>query len=200
MGLNGAYLMLCACPAPAAGSRGYWTLKHLDMHWPGHHKTSQNSYLDIIGQQEDQLGICFILIYFTYGKLSPKIDQYISISLNRRKNNMQRVTCKSLESSHEQQWAGWWRRSVAGAAIAWTAVCAAFSAKRARSEILFMSSCHSNSFYAWKIFPEMSKMRSLRWSWCMVAVSQNTTSQPESQHIKAPATETTGIIPRIRRP
>ena len=111
------------------------------MHWPGHHKTSQNSYLDIIGHQEDQLGICFTLIYFTYGKLSPKIDQYISISLNRRKNNMQRVTCKSLESSHEQQWAGWWRRSVAGAAIAWTAVCAAFSAKRARSEIFFMSSC-----------------------------------------------------------
>ena len=96
------------------------------------------------------------------------------------------MTCKSLESSHEQPWAGWWRRSVAGAALAWTAVCAAFSAKRARSEILFMSSCHSNSFYAWKIFPEMSKMGSLRWSWCMVAVSQSTASQPESRHYQSP--------------
>ena len=174
------------------------------MHWPGHHKTSQNSYLDIIGHQEDQLGICFILIYFTYGKLSPKIDQsiyvyiYINISESKGTNDMQKPG--------EQPWAamGW----LVTKKCSWSSTrvdCGLCCIQRKESKIrdsfhVFMSSCHSNSFYAWKIFPEMSKMRSLRWSWCMVAVSQNTTSQPESQHIKAPATETTGIIPRIRRP
>ena len=87
-------------------------------------------------------------------------------------------------------WAGWWRRSVAGAALAWTAVCVAFSAKRARSEILFMSSCHSNSSMLGRF-----SQRCLKWvasddhdAWLLLVRALPHNQNPDT--IKAPATET----------
>ena len=113
------------------------------------------------------------------------------------------MTCKSLESSHEQPWAGWWRRSVAGAALAWTAVCAAFSAKRARSEILFMSSC-LHVILIHSMLGRFSQ-RCPKWAasddhdaWLLSVRALPHNQNPDT--IKASATETTGFIPRIRRP
>ena len=175
-----------------------WTC--IDPDTTKHHKTPTWTSLDIKRTNLEYVLFSSILQYFTYGKLSPKIDQYISISLNQKEP----MTCNLWHAKAWRAAMGW----LVTKKCSWSSTrvdCGLCCIQRKESKIrdsfhVFMSSCHSNSFYAWKIFPEMSKMRSLRWSWCMVAVSQNTASQPESQHIKAPATETTGIIPRIRRP